>query len=238
GLGASVTLMGRDRDALGRAAAAITATAATAAKAAPRSHVAVADVTDADAVVAAFAEAAGALGPVSILVNNAGIARSVPFHRADDAFWRDMLEVNLMGVVRATRAVLPAMVKAGDGRIVTIASTAGLKGYAYVAAYAAAKHAVIGLTRSLALETAKTGVTVNAVCPGYTETDILKTAVDTIVAKTGRSEDAARAELAATNPQARFVDPVEVAEAVAWLCLPSSAAITGQAIAVAGGEVM
>jgi len=162
----------------------------------------------------------------------------VPFHRADDAFWRDMLEVNLMGVVRATRAVLPAMVKAGDGRIVTIASTAGLKGYAYVAAYAAAKHAVIGLTRSLALETAKTGVTVNAVCPGYTETDILKTAVDTIVAKTGRSEDAARAELAATNPQARFVDPVEVAEAVAWLCLPSSAAITGQAIAVAGGEVM
>jgi NAD(P)-dependent dehydrogenase (short-subunit alcohol dehydrogenase family) len=177
-------------------------------------------------------------GEPSILVNNAGVARSAPFHRADDAQWREAIDVNLMGAVHCTRAALPAMVKAGSGRIVNVASTAGLKGYAYVAAYCAAKHALVGLTRSLALETATTGVTVNAVCPGYTETDILAETVDNIVAKTGRTAEAARAELAAANPMRRFVDPAEVADAVAWLCLPSSAAITGQAIAVAGGEVM
>jgi len=231
-LGADVALVGRDRarlDAVGAEIAAATG----------RSTLAlVADVADGSAVRHAFEQVQAMLGAPSILVNNAGVARSAPFHRADDAHWREAIDVNLMGAVHCTRAALPAMTRAGQGRIVNVASTAGLKGYAYVAAYCAAKHALVGLTRALALETATTGVTVNAVCPGYTETDILSTAVDNIVAKTGRSVEETRAELAATNPMRRFVDPVEVAEAVAWLCLPASAAITGQAVAVAGGEVM
>jgi NAD(P)-dependent dehydrogenase (short-subunit alcohol dehydrogenase family) len=130
------------------------------------------------------------------------------------------------------------MLDAGWGRIVNVASTAGLTGYGYVSAYCAAKHGVIGLTRALALELAAKGITVNAVCPGYTETDIVEDAVANIVAKTGRSAEQARAELAARNPQKRMVQPEEVASAVAWLCLPQSAAMNGQAIAVAGGEVM
>ena len=130
------------------------------------------------------------------------------------------------------------MLAAGWGRIVNIASTAGLIGYGYVTAYCAAKHGVIGLTRALALEVAAKGVTVNAVCPGFTDTDIVKESVAKIVAKTGRTAEQARAELASRNPQKRLVLPEEVANAVAWLCLPGSEAVTGQAIAVAGGEVM
>jgi NAD(P)-dependent dehydrogenase (short-subunit alcohol dehydrogenase family) len=149
-----------------------------------------------------------------------------------------MLAVNLTGTYLCTRAALPEMVARGTGRIVNVASTAGLVGYAYVAAYCAAKHGVVGLTRALALECAKSGVTVNAVCPGYTETDLIREAVAGIVHKTGRSEAEARAALVARNPQARMVQPAEVANAVLWLCLPGSEAITGQAIAVAGGEVM
>jgi NAD(P)-dependent dehydrogenase (short-subunit alcohol dehydrogenase family) len=130
------------------------------------------------------------------------------------------------------------MLETGWGRIVNVVSTAGLKGYSYVSAYCAAKHAVIGLTRSLALEVASKGVTVNAVCPGYTETDIVKAAVANIMVKTGRTEEQAKAELAAGNPQKRLVQPQEVADAVTWLCMDGASAMNGQSIAVAGGEVM
>src|SRR5918912_1378887 len=196
------------------------------------------DVTDEEEVEAGLATATGRFGPVDILVNNAGTARSSPFDRTTLDDWRAVLEVNLTGAFLMSRAVLPQLVERCWGRIVSIASTAGLKGYAYVAAYCAAKHGVIGLTRSLALEVAGRGVTVNAVCPGYTETELLSESVANIVDKTGASEDEARAPLLESNPQGRFVSPEEVAEAVAWLVSSNAGAITGQAIVVAGGEVM
>ena len=155
----------------------------------------------------------------------------------EDAF-RRMLDVNLMGVFHASQAALPGMLESGWGRIINVASTAGLKGYAYVSGYVASKHAVIGLTRSLALETAKKGITVNAVCPGYTETEIVTTAIDRIASKTGRSTSEARADLEAGNPQGRLIQPEEVAATVLWLADPAQSALTGQAIAIAGGEVM
>jgi len=197
-----------------------------------------ADVRDAAAIDRAWAEAVGTFGPPSILINNAGAAASAPFLRTGDDDWQAMLDANLTGPLRCTRLALPAMLDARSGRIVNVASPAGLKGYAYVTAYCAAKHALIGLTRALALETARTGVTVNAVCPGFTDTDLTRASIETIVARTGRDADAARAELTRHNPQGRLVEPDEVARAVGWLCLPGSAAITGQAIVVAGGEVM
>lgn len=186
----------------------------------------------------AFAQAEAAFGPVHILVNNAGHAVSQKFERTDAALWQNMLAVNLTGTFHCVQAALPGMLAAGWGRVINVASTAGLIGYAYVSAYCAAKHGVIGLTRSLALETASKGVTVNAVCPGYTETDIVRGAVANIVDKTGMTPDAARAKLAERNPQGRMVQPEEVAETVAWLALPASASINGRAIAVDGGEVM
>ena len=149
-----------------------------------------------------------------------------------------MWSVNLMGVVHCIQSVLPDMLTAKNGRIINVASTAGLVGYAYVSAYVAAKHGVIGLTRSLALELASKGITVNAVCPGYTETDIVKDAVANIMSKTGRSEEEARAELAKGNPMKRLVQPEEVADAVLWLAGSGASSITGQSIAVCGGEVM
>jgi 3-hydroxybutyrate dehydrogenase len=148
------------------------------------------------------------------------------------------MDVNLDGTFNSTHAALPDMLEGGWGRIVNIASTAGLVGYRYVSAYCAAKHGVIGLTRALALEVATKSVTVNAVCPGYTETDMLLQAVNTIAAKTGRTPEDVRAELVSHNPQKKLIQPQEVANAVAWLCLPGSEAITGQAISVSGGEVM
>lgn len=148
-----------------------------------------------------------------------------------------MLDVNVMGVIHAAQAVLPAMLARRSGRIVAIASTAGLKGYPYVTGYCAAKHAVVGLVRALALELATSGVTVNAVCPGFTDTDMLSASVDTIMAKTGRSREQALADLSKPNPQRRLVTPAEVADAVLWLCGDGASAMTGQAIAVAGGEI-
>ncbi len=196
------------------------------------------DVTDPASVQRGMEEARADFGSVAILVNNAGQAESAPFRRTDAGMFQRMLAVNLGGVFHCTQAVLPDMLAAGWGRIVNVASTAGLVGYAYVAAYCAAKHGVIGLTRALALEYAAKGITVNAVCPGYTETDIVKTAVANIVAKTGRSEEEARAELASSNPMRRLVSPQEVADAVIWICGEGAASINGQSIAVAGGEVM
>ena len=231
-LGADLTLIGRNRDGLDERADEISGVSAVSV------HVETADVSDADIVSAAFTTAAAANGPVSILVNNAGSGKSAPFHKMDQELWDFMIGVNLTGTFVCTQAALGGMLDAGYGRIINVASTAGLTGYGYVSAYCAAKHGVVGLTRSLALETATKGITVNAVCPGYTETDLVRDTIDNIVAKTGRTEEDARAELASSNPQGRLVQPWEVAETVAWLALPASAAITGQAIPVAGGEVM
>jgi NAD(P)-dependent dehydrogenase (short-subunit alcohol dehydrogenase family) len=197
-------------------------------------HRATVDVADGDAVARAFA----GMGRVDILVNNAGQAGSAPFGKTDHELWRRMMSVNLDGTYYCMQAVLPGMREAGWGRIVNIASTAGLVGYRYVSAYCAAKHGVVGLTRSVALEVATSGITVNAVCPGYTETDMASDAIAKIAERTKRTRDEARAELEAHNPQHRLVRPEEVANAVAWICLPGSEAITGQTIAVAGGEVM
>ena len=231
-LGADVTLVGRERALLDENAGEIAGAYGV------KAHVDTADVADEGAVAAAFRSAAAAIGPVSVLVNNAGSGKSAPFLKMDRDLWDRMIGVNLTGVFVCTQAALPAMMDARYGRIVNIASTAGLKGYGYVSAYCAAKHGVVGLTRSLALELATKGITVNAVCPGYTETDLVRDTIANIMEKTGRSEEDARKELSATNPQGRLVQPWEVAEAVAWLALPGSASITGQSIPVAGGEVM
>jgi NAD(P)-dependent dehydrogenase (short-subunit alcohol dehydrogenase family) len=226
--GATLTLLGRRADTLERLASEL-----------PGSHgIAVADVSEPGQVQAAFEQARAQRGPVAILINNAGQAESAPFGKTSLELWNRMLAVNLTGSFLCAQAALPDMLAAGRGRIVNIASTAGQRGYAYVAAYAAAKHGVIGLTRSLALEVATKGVTVNAVCPGYTETDILKDSIANVVAKTGRSEDEARAAFAASNPQQRIVQPEQVADAVRWLCGDGASAVTGQAISVSGGEVM
>jgi len=186
----------------------------------------------------AFEQAAASFGPIDILVNNAGQARSGLMHKAPDELWHQMLSVNLTGTYHGIRAALPGMLERGFGRIVNIASTSGLRGYPYVAAYCAAKHGVIGLTRALALEVAQRHVTVNAVCPGFTETALIEDAIANIRKVTGRSAEAAREALTRTNPQGRLIEPAEVAHAVAWLCLPGSESVTGQSIAVAGGEVV
>jgi NAD(P)-dependent dehydrogenase (short-subunit alcohol dehydrogenase family) len=223
--GATVTILGRDRATLERAV-----------QEGAAHHALVADVSDQAAVNAAIAEAS-ARQPIDSLIANAGAAESAPFGKTDAAMFRRMLDVNLMGVVHAAQAVLPSMKARKRGRIVAVASTAGLKGYAYVSAYVAAKHAVVGLVRALALEVAAQGITVNAVCPGFTDTDLVAGSIDNIMAKTGRSRDEAIAELAKHNPQGRLVTPAEVADCVLWLCGEGASAVTGQAIPVAGGEI-
>ncbi|MCK5425408.1 MAG: SDR family oxidoreductase [Emcibacter sp.] len=196
------------------------------------------DVTDELSVIAAISAAKDKFGTIDILVNNAGAANSLPFKKTDRAHLQKMLDVNLIGPYLCIQAVLQEMIDKKSGRIINIASTAALKGYDYVTAYCAAKHGVLGLTRSLALEMATKGVTVNAVCPGFTDTDIARNAIKNIMEKTGRTEDEAIGELTVHNPQKRLIQPEEVAATVLWLCSESATSITGQAIAVAGGEVM
>jgi len=196
------------------------------------------DVTDDASVAAGIAEAVSRAGEIAVLVNCAGEAPSMPFDKTDRALWDRVIGINLTGTYLVTQAALPSVRSAGNGRVINVASTAGLTGYAYVSAYCASKHGVIGLTRALALETARSDVTVNAVCPGFTDTPLLDGAVDTISGKTGRSRDEARSSLARSNPQGRLVTPQEVADTVLWLASENSTAITGQAIVVAGGEVM
>ncbi|MFZ6780126.1 SDR family NAD(P)-dependent oxidoreductase [Undibacterium sp. Ji83W] len=227
--GATVTLAGRSEATLQEAVASLEYA---------KVQYVVMDVSDVESVQAAFELSHGRDGRIDILINNAGQASSASFLKTDAKLWQNMLDVNLNGSFICMQQALPAMLEAGWGRIVNVVSTAGLKGYAYVSAYCAAKHGVIGLTRAVALEVAAKGVTVNAVCPGYTETDIVKDAIANIVAKTGRTEEQAKVELAAGNPQKRLVQPQEVADAVLWLCMDGASAMNGQSIAVAGGEVM
>ncbi len=228
-LGASITLMGRTaktleerRSALGDA----------------RTAAVTVDVADAESVRRAFRQARDGLGAPAILVNAAGIGESAPFEKTDLALWKRTLDVDLTGAFLCTAEVVAGAVAAKWGRIVNVASTAGLKGYKYMSAYCVAKHGLIGLTRALALETAATGVTVNAVCPTYVDTEMTQRTIKNIVETTGRSPEQARGALERMNPLGRLITPAEVAQAVGWLCLPTSAAITGQSIGVAGGEVM
>lgn len=228
--GAYVTLLGRDAQRLHNHARRLS-------RITP-SHYVVADITDHLSVKSAFTLAREKFGPVAILINNAGQAESAPFLRTNLELWQRMLTANLTGTYSCCTEAVPDMMSRGWGRIVNIASTAGIAGYAYVSAYCSAKHGVIGLTRALAIELATFGITVNAVCPGYTDTDILQTAISNIVNKTGKSVAETKEALASQNPQGRFIKPREISNTVAWLCEEISESITGQSISVSGGEVM
>lgn len=223
-MGAQTTLMGRDREALEREAAR-----------SEQSHAITCDVTNPAEVERAFAEARER-APVAILINNAGAAESAPFLRTSDALIERLMSLNVVSAFRCTRAVLPSMIALGWGRVVNIASIAGLHGYPYVTAYCATKHALVGFTRALASETAQQGITVNAVCPGYVDTELVRKAVAAIVAKTGHGEDKVIGEMIRHNPQGRLIRPEEVADTVAWLCGPDAQSLNGQALAISGGE--
>ncbi|MGO4640656.1 SDR family NAD(P)-dependent oxidoreductase [Mesorhizobium sp. 2RAF45] len=195
-----------------------------------------ADVTNEASMASLYHAAEAARGPFDIVIANAGMAGSTPANKTTLADWQKTLDVNLTGAFLTVKPALAGMAARKTGRIIFIASTAGLKGYAYVAPYVAAKHGVVGLMRALAAETAKSGVTVNAVCPGFVETDMLEESIQRIIEKTGRSAGEARASLVSTNPQGRFIQPQEVAAAVLWLCGDAASSITGQAISISGGE--
>ena len=220
-----VTIMGRSEQTLAAASASLTG----------GGHV-VCDVTDDASVADALARAQAARGPVRVLVNNAGAVATAPFEKTGLDAWSAALEVNLLGAVRMIKAALPSLKAQDWARVINIASTAGLKPYAYVSPYVASKHALVGMTRALALELAKTCVTVNAVCPGYTRTAIIERAIETIAARTGRDAAAAEAVFTGGNPQGRLVAPEEVADAVAWLASPQAGAINGITLSVSGGE--
>jgi NAD(P)-dependent dehydrogenase (short-subunit alcohol dehydrogenase family) len=223
--GAMVTVLGRREALLDDAVAAGYAAFSSAA-----------DVTDEAAIANAIAAATEKLGPVLLLINAAGAAEAAPFQKTSIAMFERMWRVNVTGAIVTTHAVLPGMLGAGFGRVVNIASTASLKGYRYVSAYVTAKHGLLGFTRALAQEVAGTGVTVNAVCPGFTDTDLVAESLKRIVARTGRTADQALTDLTRTNPLGRLIHPREVAASVAYLCLPDAAAVNGQALAVDGGE--
>jgi NAD(P)-dependent dehydrogenase (short-subunit alcohol dehydrogenase family) len=223
GQGARVIICGRRADVLAK----------TAAKSALIVPIA-ADVTDAASSKHLFEQIGSQL---DIVIANAGAAESAPFHRLDLKTWKNQIDLNLTGVFTTFHHALPAMMQANSGRLIAIASTAGLKGYAYVSAYTAAKHGVVGLTRALALELAKTGITVNAICPGFVDTPMLDHSIETIMQKTGKSRAEAVTALAASNPQKRLIQPNEVAQTVLWLCGPNSGSISGQAISISGGEI-
>lgn len=195
------------------------------------------DVTDGSQVTEAFARAREAHGPIHLLINNAGAAESAPFPDSDLAMLERMLAVNLKGAWLCTQAALPDLLSAKTSRIINIASTAGQRGFSYVAAYCSAKHGLIGLTRALAAEYAATQLTVNALCPGYTDTDLVFNAVRHIAERSGRPADEIRAGFAKQNPQGRLIAPSEVAAAALWLCSPQAAAINGQSISLSGGEI-
>ncbi|HEX6373630.1 MAG TPA: SDR family oxidoreductase [Longimicrobium sp.] len=228
--GARLVLLGRDREALASRADVMRGARGIETK------FVVCDVADEASVKTAFRQIRDTTGDPHILVNNAGQSAGVAFTATTRETWDRMIAVNLTGTFLCTQQVLPAMLGVGSGRIVNIASTAGLKGYSHTAAYCAAKHGVVGLTRALAMETAKKGITVNAVCPGYTDTGMAAAAIRNLV-EAGRTEEEATKAITRVMPIGRLIRPEEVASAVAWLCSPDAAAVTGQAIAVAGGEV-
>ena len=198
----------------------------------------VCDVTDPASVVAARDAVTDALGSPAILVNNAGAASSAPLHRTALDEWRRLLDVNATGTFLCTKVFLPAMLERGWGRIVNVASVAGLTGGRYIAAYAASKHAQVGLTRAVAAEVADRGITVNAVCPGYVDTPMTRSTVERISERTGRTPEEALDALRARNPQGRLIHPREVAHAVLALCAADAGGINGQTLVIDGGELL